>query len=245
MTTFLAMFHIPMPLVWLLFIVVMIFALWAQYRVSSAYNKNVQIPSRGRISGREAAEAVMHSAGIDDVEIVEIEGHLTDHYDPSQKQLALSSENYHGSSLAALGVAAHEAGHAIQHKTGYAMLHARMAMIPAMRVAAPIAMFVTSGGIFLLALLGMYTLGMLAIQLGVIALSVIALFQLITLPVEFDATRRAKLALVNLGILDQDEMQGVHETLDAAALTYVAALATTMVQLLQLLSILSGNRRDD
>src|SRR5688572_13685714 len=117
---------IPQSLFWMLFIGVFVFALYAQMRVSSAYARNVKIASRGRITGREAAEAVMSRAGIHDVEIVEVPGHLTDHYDPLRRRLALSSENYRGYSLAALGVSAHEAGHAIQHKIGYNMLKARM-----------------------------------------------------------------------------------------------------------------------
>ena len=231
--------------IYLLLILSFGFALYAQYRVSGAYSKNLAIPSRGGITGREAAEAVMHRAGIDDVEIVEVEGTLADHYDPFHKSLALSTANYRGTSLAALGVSAHEAGHAIQHKQGYAMLKLRMAMVPVTQIAAPIAMFVTSGGIFLLALLGAKTLGILAIQFGVVALTVLMLFQLVTLPVEFDASRRAKVELAGLGIIDADEMPGVSETLDAAALTYVAAFVTTLLQLLHLLSILGGVRRND
>jgi hypothetical protein len=221
-----------------------IFAGWAQFRVSSVYQRNAAIPSRGGITGREAARAVMDHAGITDVEITETEGHLTDHYDPLNKRLVLSAENYNGTSLAALGVAAHEAGHAIQHKTGYAMLHARMALIPATQIAAPVAMVITSIGIFFLSMFAHAAIGMIAIEIGIVALAVITLFQLITLPVEFDASRRAKVQLVELGILGQDEMHGVNETLDAAGLTYVAALAVTMIQLLQLLTILGGNRRD-
>src|SRR5687768_955887 len=117
-----------------LLILVMIFSLYAQVRVSSTYNRNAQIPSRGRITGREAAEAVMGRSGINDLEIASTHGHLTDHYDPINKRLVLSEENYRGTSLAALGVAAHEAGHAIQHKVGYSMLHLRMALVPATNI---------------------------------------------------------------------------------------------------------------
>ena len=119
-------------LTWIILIVIpMLFGLYAQYRVSSAYNRNLQIPSRGHITGAEAAEAVMKHAGITDVEIVEVEGQLTDHYDPSQKRLALSSDIYRGTSLASLGIAAHEAGHAIQHKVGYMMMKFRQNTVPA------------------------------------------------------------------------------------------------------------------
>jgi Zn-dependent membrane protease YugP len=187
----------------------------------------------------------MESAGIHDVEIVEVEGTLSDHFDPLKKRLALSSNNYRGSSLAAVGVAAHEAGHAIQQKVGYSMMKFRQVMVPAVQIASPVAWGVMSFGILLASLLGAKALGIIVLQLGVAALLVIALFQLITLPVEFDASRRAKVQLVNLGILGQDEMKGVNETLDAAALTYVAAFVATLGNLIYLLMILSGNRRDD
>lgn len=233
-------------LIWVILIgIPLLFGIYAQIRVKSAYTKNIQIYSRGRITGREAAEAVMNQAGIHDVEIIEVEGQLSDHYDPIHKRLALSSDNYHGTSLAALGVAAHESGHAIQHKAGYAMMKFRQALVPAMGFAAPVAWFVLGFGILIASLVGAKTLGILMLQLGVAALVVITLFQLVTLPVEFDASRRAKAQLVNLGILDADEMPGVNETLDAAALTYVAAFVASLGNLLYLLLLLSGGRRDD
>lgn len=234
-------------IIWISVIIVpLLFGLYAQYRVKSAYGKNIQIQSRGRITGREAAAAVMESAGIHDVEIVEVEGHLSDHFDPINKRLALSRPNYHGTSLAALGVSAHEAGHAIQQKVGYSMMKFRQVMVPAVQIASPIAWGILSFGIFIAAVLGSRAFGIAMLQLGVIALTVIALFQLVTLPVEFDASRRAKVQLVNLGIVDKDEMPGVHETLDAAALTYVAAFVSTVGQLLYLLLMLTGGgRRSD
>jgi Zn-dependent membrane protease YugP len=229
-------------LIWIILIIVpMLFGFYAQMRVHSAYNKNVEIPSRGQITGREAAEAVMRSAGIVDVEIVEVPGQLTDHYDPIHKRLALSELNYNGTSLAALGVAAHEAGHAIQHKVGYAMMSVRQTLAPATQIAAGIANFVLIIGIFLIST----AIGGKMLILGAVALAVICLFQLVTLPVEFDASRRAKQQLVTLGIVDQDEMKGVNETLDAAGLTYVAAFAASLGTLLHILLLISGNRRDD
>lgn len=229
-------------ILWIVLIgIPILIGIWAQMRVMSAYQRNVQIPSRGNITGREAAAAVMESAGIHDVEIVESEGMLSDHYDPSQKRLALSSANYRGTSLAAVGVAAHEAGHAIQHKVGYAMMSFRQTMVPAVQIAAPISYIVFGFGIYLFG----SVLGGLLLKLAIAALAVMTLFQFVTLPVEFDATRRAKAQLVNLGIVDQDEMYGVHETLDAAALTYVAAFVSSLGQLLYLLLALGGGRRDD
>ena len=225
-------------LIWIsLIIVPLLFGLYAQSRVTSAYGKNLQIPSRGRITGREAAAAVMESAGIHDVEIVEVEGDLSDHFDPTKKRLALSSANYHGSSLAAVGVAAHEAGHAIQQKVGYAMMKFRQTMVPAVQIASPVAWGVMSFGILLASLLGAKALGIVVLQLGVAALLVIALFQLVTLPVEFDASRRAKQQLVRLGLVHGEESVGVSRVLNAAALTYVAAMVSAAFQLLQLLML--------
>lgn len=234
-------------LVWIVLIIIpLLFGLYAQMRVSSAYRKNAQILSRGHITGREAAQAVLESAGIHDVEIVAVEGELSDHFDPVHKRLALSEPNYSGTSLAALGVSAHEAGHAIQQKVGYSLMNFRQVLIPAVNIASPIAWGVLSFGIFIASVLGAKAFGLIMLQLGVVALAVIALFQLVTLPVEFDASARAKAQLVNLGIVDADEMPGVRETLDAAALTYVAAFVSTLGNLLYLLLMLAGgNRRND
>jgi Zn-dependent membrane protease YugP len=226
-------------------IVPFLFGLYAQMRVHGAYNKNVQIPSRGRITGREAADAVMRSAGITNVEIVEVPGHLTDHYDPVHRRLALSELNYSGTSLAALGVAAHEAGHAIQHKVGYHMMTVRQTIAPATQIAAGVSNYVIMAGVLLLTFIP-GSLGYNLLTIGALALAVIVLFQLVTLPVEFDASRRAKAQLVTLGILDRDEIKGANETLDAAALTYVAAFVAALGSLLHVVMILMGsNRRDD
>ena len=220
----------------------LLLGLYAQMRVMSAYRKNVQIPSRNGITGREAAAAVMESAGIHDVEIVEVEGMLSDHYDPSNKRLALSPDNFHGTSLAALGVAAHEAGHAIQDKVGYGMMAVRQSLVPAVQVASPIAMILGGFAIYLVG----GAMGGLLLKIAIGALAVVTVFQFVTLPVEFDATARAKRQLVHLGIVDQDEMAGVHETLDAAALTYVAAFVASLGQMLHLIMMLTGgSRRDD
>ena len=219
----------------------MLFGLYAQMRVSRAYSKNLKIASRGNITGREAAAAVMESAGIHDIEIVEIEGHLSDHFDPINKRLALSSANYRGSSLAALGVSAHEAGHAIQQKVGYSMMKIRQTLVPATQIAAGASNFLILAGVLLIST----AIGGKMLMIGAVALAVSCLFQLVTLPVEFDASRRAKVQLVNLGILSRDEMEGVNETLDAAALTYVAAFVASLGSLLHILLMLTGSRRDD
>jgi uncharacterized protein len=220
-----------------LFILPMLFGLYAQMRIRSAYGKYVRVPSRGRITGAEAAEAVMRSAGVTGVEIIRVPGQLTDHYDPVRRRLALSEDNYHGTSLAALGVAAHEAGHAIQHKVGYSMMKFRQTLVPMTQIASGASQLLLIGGIFLAGQLGYQLL-----MLGAIALAIICLFQFVTLPVEFDASRRAKQQLVGLGIVDRDEMVGVNETLNAAALTYVAAFVAALGSLLHILMIMSGRR---
>ena len=227
----LAFLYMPTGVFMLLFVLVFLFALYAQIRVSSAYGKNARTPSHGGLTGREAAEAVMAQAGITDVSIEETDGHLTDHYNPVSKCLVLSSDNYRGTSLAAIGVAAHEAGHAIQHKIGYRMLSFRMALVPATQIVSKILPFVILASVFVAGI----PVGPL-LDIAIICYAVLTIFQLITLPVEFDASRRAKVQLVSLGILDRDEMPGVNETLDAAALTYVAAFIGALLNLLYLLS---------
>lgn len=218
----------------LLIIVPLMLGIWAQAKVMSAYSKWSKVRSRGNLTGAEAAGAILKSAGIDNVEVVAIEGHLTDHYDPASNRLCLSNANYHGTSLAALGVSAHEAGHALQHYRHYAPLKLRMILVPVTQVASIALPFIILGGFFL-QLLGL-------IKLAVVAYLILTFFQLVTLPVEFDASRRAKRELVNLGILDEDESVGVNETLDAAGLTYVAAFVASLANLVHFLLMV---RRED
>ncbi|MBC2593415.1 zinc metallopeptidase [Ruficoccus amylovorans] len=217
---------------WLVLIVpTIILGFWAQHRVMSTYKKYSQVPSRGRITGAEAASAVIRKAGINDVEIVEIGGQLSDHYDPIHKRLALSSANYRGTSLAALGVAAHEAGHAIQHKVGYKALQLRMSLIPITTMASQILPIVLIASFFL------PMLGMMGIKIAVVCYLILTIFQLITLPVEFDASARARKELVGIGIIGQDEAVGVVRTLNAAGWTYVAAFISSLASLLYLFLI--------
>jgi Zn-dependent membrane protease YugP len=227
----LAYFYLPPGVSIALWVFVFGISIWAQFRVRSTYSRNLRIPSRGGITGREAALAVMARAGIADVDVEETSGQLTDHYDPIHKKLVLSSENYSGTSLAAIGVAAHEAGHALQHREGYELLKFRMFLAPATRIAAGLATFVYFASYFMNRMLSGPVL-----DVAIVVFSVLTLFQLVTLPVEYDASRRAKVQLVALGILDRDEMPGVNETLNAAGLTYLAAFAAVLLNLLQLLS---------
>ena len=204
----------------------------AQIKISGTYRRYARIPSRSGITGREAAHYVMQNAGVNDVEIVAIRGHLTDHYDPIKKRLALSEENYVGTSLAALGVAAHEAGHAIQHAVGYKALQLRMSLIPITNIASKLLPIVIIGGIWF------HIFGL--IKLGVLVYLVLTVFQLVTLPVEFDASRRAKLELSGLGIIAADEMPGVTKTLNAAGWTYVAAFIASLANLIYLIFLARG-----
>jgi hypothetical protein len=210
-------------------VIALIVGLWAQMRIASTYSRWKQVGSRSGITGQEAARYVLREAGVDDVKIVAIHGHLTDHYDPINKVLALSEENFHGRSLAALGVAAHEAGHAVQHKTGYKMLQLRMSLVPATQIASNILPWLFVAGIFM----GFFPL---MAKIGALGYGVLTLFQLVTLPVEFDASARAKDRLAGLGILARDEMVGVNQTLTAAAWTYVAAFISSLGWLLYFLA---------
>ena len=204
----------------------LIIGFWAQSKISSTYRRYSQVHSRNGITGREAAAYVMRNAGINDVEIVPCRGHLTDHYDPVNKRLALSQENYQGTSLAALGVAAHEAGHAIQHSVGYKALQLRMSLIPITNFASRLLPFVIIGGFFF----GIMGLA----KLGVLVYLVLTVFQLVTLPVEFDASARARKQLAGLGIIGEDELPGVTKTLNAAGWTYVAAFIASLGNLIYL-----------
>lgn len=228
----LGMFVMPVGNSWMLFLAflipIMALGFWAQHHVKSTYAKYIKVQSRGRITGAEAAQAVMRKAGINDVEIVEIGGQLTDHYDPMNKRLALSTPNYRGQSLAALGVAAHEAGHAIQHKVGYKALQLRMSLIPITNFAGQLLPMIMIAS-FILPFLVYNAIG---IKIVVACYAVLTVFQLITLPVEFDASSRASKELLSLGIIGQDEQEGVVKTLNAAGWTYVAAFVSSLAMLI-------------
>lgn len=219
---------------YLLYIIIpFVLGLWAQVRISRVYKRWSQVRSTQNITGAQAAKLVLESEGIHDVKVLSSKGHLVDHYDPSKRQLVLSEENYSGSSLAALGVAAHEAGHAIQHKEGYSFLKFRMALVPTTQIASQLLPFVIFGGFFL-QLVGL-------IKIGVGLYLILTVFQLVTLPVEFDASARAQRCLVHSGLLGEREIVGVQETLTAAAWTYIAAFIASLGNLLYLLSLTRSN----
>lgn len=229
-------------MIWILFIGTMALSLWAAARVKSVYNRYNQGVVRSGITGGEVAAEILRRTGIRDVEITHAEGMLGDHYDPIHKRLVLSTANYFGRSPAALGVAAHECGHAIQHARAYAPLHLRMAAVGITTYANYVVMF--------LPLLGIFT-GFIAPMTGALILAiawgVIMLFNLVTLPVEFDASRRAKAVLADFGyIAPGEEALGVKKVLDAAAWTYVAAFITSFAYFLwHVLPLLAGNRSRD
>lgn len=205
----------------LLIILPMLIGLWAQWRVKSAFGKFSEVRASSNVTGAQAAREVLAAAQIHDVEVVQIDGMLGDHYDPSNKRLCLSTSVYSTPSVAALGIAAHEAGHAIQHATNYAPLKARMALVPITMVASNILTFVMFGAFFF------HFTGLF--QIGFWCFMALAVFQVITLPVEFDASRRAKIILQEMGMISPGpEAVGVNRVLNAAALTYVAALVATL-----------------
>lgn len=230
-----------MMLALILFVGTMLLSLLAAARVKSTYNRYLQVPAASGDTGAEVAAQILDRAGIHNVDIVEHNEMLGDHYDPINKRLVLSSQNYHGSSCAALGVAAHECGHAIQDKIAYAPLRWRMAAVGATTFANQIVLW--------LPLIGIFT-GLLRPMTGALVMAlawgVIMIFNLITLPVEFDASRRAKQILSSMGhVATAEQMTGVKKVLDAAAWTYVAAFITSLAYLLwHLLPLLMG-RRDE
>jgi Zn-dependent membrane protease YugP len=223
-----------------MFLGTMALSLWAMWRVKSVYKRYSQGVVRSGLTGSEVAVQILRRAGIRDVDIAEGEGLLGDHYDPIHKRLVLSPENYHGRSPAALGIAAHECGHAIQHAHAYAPLHWRMAAVGITTYANYVVLF--------LPMLGLFT-GLIAPLTGLLLMAVawgiIMLFNLVTLPVEFDASRRAKAVLADFNfIAPGEEATGVKRVLDAAAWTYVAAFITSLAYFLwHLLPLLSGGSR--
>ncbi len=214
----------------ILIIFATVVAVVAQVRVSSAFKKYSRVRTRRGMTGAEVAAHLLEDAGIHDVQVARTETYLGDHYDPAKKRLCLSPGVYDSESVAAAGIAAHECGHAIQHAVGYAPLKARMAVVPLTMVASQLLPFIVFGGFFF-----GYVKPLL--DLGIAIYAVLTVFQLITLPVEFDASRRAKLVLTQHGIVTREEASGVNSVLGAAALTYVAAFLSSLFHLLHLLAL--------
>ncbi len=225
---------LPMDVTMILLIPAFILSLYAQFAIRSAYAKWSRVPSSTGMTGAQAAKSLLLKNGITDVEVEPVAGTLTDHYDSRAKKLRLSTDNYHGTSLASIAVAAHETGHAIQHAVSYAPLGIRQAIFP-------VASFGSTWGIWLF-FIGLIFGGFrFLMDIGILLFAGAVLFQVVTLPVEFNASRRALLQLENGGYLRPHEIDGARKVLNAAALTYVAAAAMAILQLIRLLLIRGRN----
>ena len=234
------MFYYYYDWTYILVLIGVLICLAASARVKQVFAKYSRVQSRLRLTGKEAAEEILRRNGIYDVQVIHIPGNLTDHYNPGNKTLGLSDTVYQSSSVAAVGVAAHECGHAVQHARGYAPLAIRGALVPVANFGSALA--------WPLILIGLLITGetsVFLINLGILLFSAAVLFQLITLPVEFNASRRAVDVLRASGMLYPDELSSVKKVLGAAALTYVAGAASAILQLLRLLILTGGRRRND
>ena len=214
-----------------------VIALWAQMRVQSNFSKYSRVPSRSGISASDMAREILASQGIYNVRVEQVRGTLTDHYDPTAQALRLSDSVGNSNSLAALAVAAHEAGHVLQHKDGYAPLMLRNAAVPVINIGSNLAIP--------LFIIGLIFSWQPLVQIGILLFSLVVLFSLITLPVEFNASRRAMAILETDGYLAQDELPGAKKVLSAAAMTYVASALSAILNLLRLLILSGAGRRDD
>lgn len=219
------------------FIVLLIIPLWAQMKVRSAYKTYSQVPSSSGMTGAEVARKILDANGLYDVTIEEVHGTLTDHYDPRTKTVRLSSDIYHGYSVAGTAVAAHEVGHAIQDAEGYAFLRFRHALVPVANLGSNLSFFIILAGIIF------QSANLLL--LGIIFMAAAVLFQIVTLPVEFNASSRAMEQVVSLGIIRNDEERNTRKVLDAAALTYVAAAIVAVIELLRFILIFVGMNNDE
>ena len=218
-----------------LLIIAFIFSMWAQIKVKSTFSKYSKVASRRSVTGADAARMILDRNGLSNVKIERVSGELSDHYDPKANVVRLSEGVYGSNSVAAIGVAAHECGHAVQHATGYGPIKLRMAIIPVTQIGSSLAL-----PLILLGLILSMT-GLAYIGVAFFALS--TFFQFVTLPVEFNASSRALETLESYGTLDDEELGGAKKVLSAAAMTYVAALAVSLLNLLRLLSMVNSNSR--
>ena len=221
----------------------LILSMWASSSVNSTFKKYSKVSSSRRLTGAEAAQRVLAANGVRGVRIERVSGNLTDHYDPKTNVIRLSDSVHSSTSVAAIGVAAHEAGHAVQYARNYGPIRLRAAIIPVTNIGSKLAMPLILAGL-LFSFLGNLSYGL--VYLGIACFSLSLIFQLVTLPVEFDASRRAMETIENSGLLTVEEQQGARKTLKAAAMTYVAATAVALAQLVRLLVLFGGrNRRRD
>ncbi|EAR64586.1 hypothetical protein B14911_07248 [Bacillus sp. NRRL B-14911] len=219
------------------FAIIILVPIWAQFKVKGTYNKYSRVPASSHMRGAEVARRILDSNGLYNVNVEETRGHLTDHYDPRSKTVRLSSQNFHGHSVAAAAIAAHEVGHAIQDQQDYAFLRVRHSLVPIASIGSNFSWVLIMVGIFA-ELSGL-------LLLGIIFMAVAVLFQVVTLPVEFNASNRAMDQVVSLGVIRNDEERETKKVLNAAALTYVAAAAVAVLELLRLIMIFTGMQRQD
>lgn len=220
----------------------MIFSIWAQIKVNGTFKKYSRLMTGGGRTAAEVAAMILARAGINNVRIERVGGSLTDHFDPRTNTLRLSDSVYDSQSAAAIGVAAHEVGHAIQHAEGYMPIRLRSALVPAVSFASRFTWLLVMAGLFMMSV-NEYGIGYYVMLGGIGLFSVVTLFELVTLPCEFNASRRAMAALRDCGYYGEEELSASRKVLTAAALTYVAALATSVIQLLRLISRVSNRRR--
>lgn len=218
----------------------LLLGLWAQMRVKSAFKKYSKVASARGITGAQAARRILDANGLHHVQVEQVNGFLSDHYDPRSKVLRLSPDVYRSPSLASVGVAAHEAGHALQDQKNYAPLTWRSAMVPTVQLGSWLGPIVFMAGFFMMGSFGQ--MGETIAWLGLALFAATALFAVVTLPVEFDASKRAKVLLVSEGILAPQELDGVNKVLNAAALTYVAAAIQAVMTLMYYAFLLMGRR---
>lgn len=215
--------------------IIILIPIWAQMKVKSTYSRFSKVPTSAGMSGAEVARRILDANGLSNVAVVETKGTLSDHYNPMKKTVHLSSENYHKHSVAGAAIAAHEVGHAIQDKESYAPLRFRHALVPVANISSNMAWFFILAGLFFTTLSKLMLIGIILMAVGV-------LFQIVTLPVEFNASSRAMNQIVTLGIINNEEERDAKKVLNAAAMTYVAAAAVAVLELVRLILIYTSSR---
>lgn len=219
------------------FIIIMLLPIYAQMKVKSTYKKFAQVPAEKGMTGAQVARYILDQHGLTDVRVVPTQGYLADHYNPATKTVALSEDNYHNSSIAGTAVAAHEVGHAIQHAEAYSFLTLRAKLVPVANI--------SSNMSWIFVMIGIFASSSGFLLLGIVLLLAGVLFQVVTLPVEFDASKRAMNEVVALGIINNNEERSAKKVLNAAAMTYVAAASVAIMELLRLVLIYTGMNNED
>lgn len=219
------------------FLIILILPIYAQFKVKSTYRKFSQVSASKGMTGAQVARMILDHHGLSNVRVVPTQGVLSDHYNPATKTVALSEDNYYNSSIAGIAVAAHEVGHAIQHKEAYSFLTLRSKLVPVANI--------SSNASWIFVMIGIFASSANMLLLGIVLLAAGVLFQIVTLPVEFDASKRAMNEVVSLGIISNNEEREAKKVLSAAAMTYVAAAAVAVLELVRLVLIYTGMRSDD